>query len=81
MNRIVPASAICTDFVASVEDAQAELSERGWSVGHIAMSGIHQVTGLQQDVRIIAEAPTELDAWLLACVKANEQERLWLHRN
>lgn len=84
INRIMkhlPATAIYTDFVTTIEEAMSELHKRGWSIGHAGIDGNHQVTGLKEEVRIIAEAPTELDAWLLACVKANEQERLWLHRN
>lgn len=81
MNRIIPATAIPTDFILDSDEAQAELHQRGWSIGHVAIDGVHQVSGHKQDARIVADAPTESEAWLLACDKANEQERLWLNRN
>lgn len=81
MNRLHLSTAICTDFIIDCDEAQAELHERGWSMGHVAIDGQHQVSGHKLDAWIVANAPTEQDAWLLACDKANEQERLWLHRN
>ncbi|MGC3971126.1 MAG: hypothetical protein QM775_28450 [Pirellulales bacterium] len=81
MNRIRPTNAIPTNSILDREEAQAELSQRGWSVGHVVIDGIHQVGGYKQDARIIAEAPNETAAWLLACDKANEQERIWKDRN
>lgn len=81
MNRFLPANTICTDFILDSDEAQVELHERGWSIGHVAIDGQYQVSGHKRDAWIVANAPTERDAWLLACVKANEMERLWLHRN
>ncbi len=81
MNRFLPATAICTDFIIDSDEAEAELHRLGWSMGHVDIDGQHQVSGHKRDAWIVATAPTELAAWLLACVKANEQERLWLHRN
>lgn len=74
MNRLLEESIICTDFI-SMEEAQAELHKRGWSVGHVAIDGEHQVTGLKGEIRIVANAPKELEAWILACAKASELER------
>jgi len=81
MNRLIQDTAICTDFIIDCDEAQSELYGRGWSMGHVAIDCQHQVSGHKRDAWIVANAPKELDAWLLACVKANEQERLWLHRN
>ena len=81
MNRFTEETVICTDFLIDGDEAQHELHQRGWSMGHIAIDGQHQVSGHKRDAWIVANAPTELDAWILACVKANEQERLWLFRN
>ncbi|MFT3881105.1 MAG: hypothetical protein QM703_15765 [Gemmatales bacterium] len=81
MNRLLPTTVIPTDFIQDCDEAQAELHQRGWSIGHTAIDGVHQVSGHKQGARIVANAPTELDAWLLACVKANEQERIRKDRN
>ncbi|MFT3883610.1 MAG: hypothetical protein QM703_28675 [Gemmatales bacterium] len=55
MNRIRPTNAIPTNSILGRDEAQAELSQRGWSVGHVVIDGIHQVGGYKQDARIIAE--------------------------
>ena len=81
MNRILSATAIPVDFIENIEEAQSELHQQGWSIGHTAIDGVHQVSGHKRDAWIVANAPTELDAWLLACDKANEQERIWRNRN
>lgn len=81
MNRILPTTAILTDFIIDSDEAQAELHQQGWSIGHTAIDGVHQVSGHKQSVWIVAYAHTELNAWLLACSKANEQERIWRDRN
>ena len=82
MNRFIPyRSSIPTAFIDSIDEAHSELYQCGWSTGHVVFDGVHQVSGHKQEAWIVANAPTELDAWLLACVKANEQELLWRHRN
>ncbi len=81
MKRILLETQIYTDFIDSIEDAMQELFQRGWSIGHAGIDGEHQVTALKGETRLVANAPTELDAWILACVKANEQEKLKRHRN
>ncbi len=81
MNRFLPANTISTDFIIDSDEAEAELHRLGWSMGHAAFDGQHQVSGHKREAWIVATAPTELDAWLLACAKANEQERLLVNRN
>ncbi len=81
MNRIPPANAIPTDFILDSDEAQYELHQREWSIGHTVIDSVHQVYCHKEEVRIVANAPTELTAWLLACEKANEQDRMWKDRN
>lgn len=81
MNRIHSTTAIPTDFILDSDEAQAELHQRGWSIGHTAFDGVHQVSGNKQGIWIVAEASTELASWLLVCEKANEVERVWKSRN
>lgn len=34
MNRILSSRPICTYFIANVDDAQGEVYQRGWNMGH-----------------------------------------------
>lgn len=49
MNRFLPANTICTDFILDSDEAQVELHERGWSIGHVAIDGQYQVSGHKRE--------------------------------
>lgn len=43
MNRILPVTAIPAKFIKTIEEAQGELHQRGWSIGHTAIGSVHIV--------------------------------------